>query len=165
MFDFINSLDFGLIQAIVIFFIVILSIKLFSGILRKHRILRVLLVGAALLYICFNIYNYIDVKNKIYATDSYYVYGMIKRIDEQVIELDSVRTNLKSGGQGRISIKKTFNMSIIDSTNNDKVLKVSDLSYGDTIQVICDFDRIENSKEEIKVVAIIVKAHRTEGNQ
>ncbi len=160
MFDFVNSLDFGLIKAVIVFFLVIFIIGIFRRILKRHRIVKVLIVGVGLAYIIYSLVTYIDIKNKIYDTNSYYVYGMIKRVESNTIQIDSIRSNLKSGGEGRINIKIDFSVKIIDSTQNDKVLKYSDLSSGYTIQVVCNVDKIENSEQIIKPLVIIVKAHK-----
>lgn len=160
MFDFINNIDFELIKVIITFFVSIIVLNIFWKILRKHRFIRVIIVGVVLTYIIFNIVSYVDKKNKIYSSDGYYVYGVIKRIDSSNIEINSTRTNFPNNGEGIVYVVVKNSTILVDSTNKDNLIKRNDLKEGYTIQVYTNSDNPLKDDNNVEAKTIILKSKK-----
>ncbi len=159
MLDFLGgNIDFELIKVIITFFVSIIILRICWNLLRKHRIIKVIFIGVLLAYIVFSIVNYANNKNKIYSSDGYYVYGVIRRIDPNSIEIYSTRSNFEQGGEGTIYVVAKNNTLIVDSNNDDKIINVRDLKEGYTIQVYTTSTTSKNSEDSVVAKTIILKA-------
>jgi hypothetical protein len=139
---------------------IIVAINISRRLLRKHRIIKVLIIGVLLSIIFFCIYQYVEHKNELYYTGSKnYIYGRVKYLspDKNYLKIDSFRTNFKLGGKSYIVVNVNYSTIIVNSDNDNDTLKFSDIKDGATIQVLCKEDKTTENNSTVNAEKIIIK--------
>lgn len=93
---------------------------------------------------------------------SYYVYGQVNFVSYSTAQarMVSVRSNFGDGGIGYLNFKTTSKTKIVDATNNGKVIKLSEINEGDTVQVYSNEKLLPQDDKPIKAVKVVVKARK-----
>ncbi len=153
----ISRVDWILVSIIVGFFAIVLTLNIFSKFLQRHKFVRIALIGLAILALVVASLWYVFYYNDLYNnTGGYYVYGRITGAitNDRIVQINSIRTNLSSGGDGMVMVKIPKGTKIIDSKTNSQI-KFGDLFSGDTIQVYCE--ELKDGEEIIKAIKVILK--------
>ena len=109
----------------------------------------------------FLIFNFIFKKSsKSVNAKKYYIYGKIKKIDEEnnIIRMVATRSTLDSGGTGIISVKLTKNTVYYAQIDGEEVsIQLSDLRANASIEVMCgESQEMDNKVTAVKITRTAV---------
>ena len=155
--DILSKVDWILVSIIVGFFAIIFILNIFNKFLQRHKIVRIVVIGLAVLALIVAGVWYFFYYNDLYNnTGGYYVYGRITGAitNDRMVQINSIRTNLSRGGDGMVMVKIPKGTKIIDSKTNSQI-KFGDLFNGDTIQIYCE--ELKDGEEFIKADKVILK--------
>lgn len=136
---------------------IILIIVLFK-VLYRYRILKLLaavVIFGGMLYMAL---NYVESHKYLFTNNSsYYVYGRAGFISTTVrtLELDSTKSNLYKGGEGRVVVKIPNGTKIMTSGVKNKNIKLEDIKSGDVLQVYCKENTLKDGEDEVTAVRIV----------
>ena len=153
-----SFVDSELLMMIGIVIIGIILIKVLFKVLYRFRVLKVLaavVIFGGMLYMAL---NYVENHKYLFTNNSsYYVYGRAGFISTTVrtLELDSTKSNLYKGGEGRVVVRIPSGTKIMTSGLKNKDLKLTDIKSGDILQVYCKETTLKDGNNEVTAVRIV----------
>lgn len=93
----------------------------------------------------------------VYSTKKeFYVYGKVEIVNNSFrrLTIDSVRTNLKEGGKGRLTILVNKDTEIKDA--KAKTLNFSNIHEGDIVQVVCQESELKDGNTQVNAIRITI---------
>lgn len=157
--DFFSSPSVAIVVAAFVTFIIIRFV--YRKIFKKNSvrlIVSVITVCIIIFIIFYRIVVYMQGMGAVYLEDDMnYVYGKVEYVDlgGQKIIVDSVRSNLKKGGTGRVEGNITFGTKVLYNNKaiEDK-LNLSDIKTGDFVYLVINEDSLD-SKDGFMLRAIL----------
>lgn len=154
-----SFVDSELLMMLGIAIMAIILVKLLFKSLHRFRVLKLLVTVAIIGGVLFMALNYVQTHKDLFTQKTrYYVYGKVGFVSSTVrtFDIESNKSNLYKGGNGRIVVSVPIGTKILSSETKNEKIDLNDINSGDIVQVYCKESTL-NGEDKITAVKIVRK--------